>query len=106
MTIPAVGRTFGLLGCALVLAAPDVALAQAWPMHEIRAIIPLAPGNAQDVVGRIVLEQLSRQIGQPIVVENRAGAGGTTGAAVVAKAAADGHTVLVHYSSFSAGYAI
>src|SRR5262245_59898645 len=106
MMIRTVPRTFGLLGLALALAAPDAALAQVWPTRNIRAIIPLAPGNAQDVVGRIVLEQLSRQIGQPIVVENRAGAGGTTGAAVVAKAAADGHTVLVHYSSFSAGYAI
>jgi len=108
MIVPAVGRTFALLGFALALAfaAPDAVRAQAWPTHEIRAIIPLAPGNAQDVVGRIVLDQLSRQVGQPVVVENRAGAGGTTGAALVAKAAADGHTILVHSSSFSAGYAL
>src|SRR5499425_559183 len=106
MIVPAVGRTFGLLGFVFALAAPHVALAQAWPTHEIRAIIPLAPGNAQDVVGRIVLDQLSRQIGQPIVVENRVGAGGTTGAAVVAKAAPDGHTLLVHSSSFSASYSL
>ena len=104
--ISTVGRTFGLLGVVLAVAAPDAALAQAWPTHEIRAVVPLAPGNAQDVVGRIVFDQLSRQIGQPIVVENRAGAGGTTGAAVVAKAAADGHTILVHSSSFSAGYSL
>jgi len=106
MLIPALRRTFGLLGFALALAAPAAALAQAWPTHDIRAVIPLAPGNAQDVVGRIVLDQLSRQVGQPIVVENRAGAGGTTGAALVAKAPADGHTILVHSSSFSAGYAL
>ena len=104
--IPTAVRTFGMLGLALAIAAPDAARAQAWPTHDIRAIIPLAPGNAQDVVGRIVLDQLSRQIGQPIVVENRAGAGGTTGAAVVAKAAPDGHTILVHSSSFSASYSL
>src|SRR5712671_2649007 len=94
MIIRVVRRTFGLLGFALAIAAPGAARAQAWPTHDIRAVIPLAPGNAQDVVGRIVLDQLSRQIGQPIVVENRAGAGGTTGAAFVAKAGADGHTIL------------
>jgi tripartite-type tricarboxylate transporter receptor subunit TctC len=97
---------FGRLGVALAIAAPDAAFAQAWPTRTIRAIVPLAPGNAQDVVGRIVLDQLSRQIGQPIVVENRAGAGGTTGAAFVAKAEADGHTILVHSSAFSASYSL
>jgi tripartite-type tricarboxylate transporter receptor subunit TctC len=106
--ISAVRRTFELLGFAIAaaIAAPDAALAQAWPTQDIHAIIPLAPGNAQDVVGRIVLDQLSRQIGRPVVVENRAGAGGTTGAALVAKAAADGHTILVHSSSFSASYSL
>src|ERR1700704_2764506 len=79
MIIRVVRRNFGLLGFALAIAAPGAARAQAWPTHDIRAVIPLAPGNAQDVVGRIVLDQPSRQIGQPIVVENRAGAGGTTG---------------------------
>ena len=106
MIIRVVRRTFGLLGFALAIAAPGAARAQAWPTHDIRAVIPLAPGNAQDVVGRIVLDQLSRQIGQPIVVENRAGAGGTTGTAFVAKAGADGHTILVHSSSFSASYSL
>ena len=104
--MPTVRQTFGLLGLALAIAAPDAALAQSWPTRTIRAIIPLAPGNAQDVVGRIVFDQLSRQLGQPVVVENRTGAGGTTGAAVVAKSAADGYTILVHSSSFSAGHSL
>src|SRR5262245_27709168 len=104
--MPTVRQTFGLLGLALAIAAPDAALAQSWPTRTIRAIIPLAPGTAQDVVGRIVFDQLSRQLGQPVVVENRAGAGGTTGAAVVAKAAADGYTILVHSSSFSASHSL
>src|SRR5262245_28896088 len=106
MIIPTVRKAFRLLGLALAIAAPDAALAQVWPSRTIRAVIPLAPGNAQDVVGRIVFDQLSRQLGQPVVVENRAGAGGTTGAAVVAKSAADGYTILVHSSSFSASHSL
>src|SRR5437870_2384159 len=53
----------GALACALLIAAPAAALAQAWPSHTIQAVIPFAPGNANDVVGRIVLDQLSRQLG-------------------------------------------
>src|SRR5262249_138280 len=70
------------------------------------AIIPFAPGNANDVAGRIVLDQLSRQLAQPIVVENRSGAGGTTGVAYAAKAAPDGYTILVHSSTFSSAYSL
>ena len=69
-------------------------------------MIPFAAGNANDVVGRIVLDQLSRQLGQPIIIENRAGAGGTTGVASVAKAPPDGYTILVHSSTFSAAYSL
>jgi tripartite-type tricarboxylate transporter receptor subunit TctC len=93
------------LAC-IVMSAPDAAHAQAWPTHTIQAVIPFAPGNANDVVGRIVLDQLSRQLGQPIVIDNRSGAGGTTGVAFVAKAAPDGYTVLMHSSTFSAGYSL
>jgi tripartite-type tricarboxylate transporter receptor subunit TctC len=88
------------------MAAPNAVLAQAWPTKNIQAIIPFAPGNANDVVGRIVLDQLQKQLGHPIIVENRAGAGGTTGVASVAKAAPDGYTILVHSSTFSAGYSL
>jgi tripartite-type tricarboxylate transporter receptor subunit TctC len=99
----------GALACVSVVAAilaSDVALAQGYPSRTISAVIPFAPGNANDVVGRIVLDQLSRQLGQPIVIENRSGAGGTTGVAHVAKSAPDGYTVLVHSSTFSAGYSL
>jgi tripartite-type tricarboxylate transporter receptor subunit TctC len=80
--------------------------AQAWPTRQILAVIPFSAGNANDVVGRIVLDQLSQQLGEPIVIDNRAGAGGTTGVAFVAKANPDGYTILVHSSTFSAGQAI
>jgi tripartite-type tricarboxylate transporter receptor subunit TctC len=89
-----------------LIAAPQPAAAQAWPTKTIQAIIPFAAGNANDVVGRIVLDQLSRQLGHPIIVDNRAGAGGTTGVAFVAKAAPDGYTILVHSATFSSGYSL
>jgi tripartite-type tricarboxylate transporter receptor subunit TctC len=91
-----------------LLTVPAVAQAAtpAWPTRPILAVIPFSAGNANDVVGRVVLDQLSQQLGEPIVIENRAGAGGTTGVASVAKATPDGYTILVHSSTFSAGQAI
>ena len=79
----------------LVVAALDVA-AQAWPANPLHAIVPVGAGSSTDIVHRIVLEQLSVQLGQPIVVENRTGAGGTIGTALVAKAPADGYTLLAN----------
>jgi tripartite-type tricarboxylate transporter receptor subunit TctC len=96
----------GVMCAVLSFAASHTALAQAWPTKTIQAIIPFAAGNANDVVGRIVLDQLSKQLGHPIIVDNRAGAGGTTGVAFVAKAAPDGYTILVHSATFSSGYSL
>lgn len=95
-----------LLGVILSAAAfvSDPASAQNWPTRNITAIIPFAAGNANDLAARIVLEQLSRQVGQTIVIDNRPGAGGTTGVGAAARAEPDGHTILVHSSSFSAAY--
>jgi tripartite-type tricarboxylate transporter receptor subunit TctC len=90
----------------IAVLASTQANAQAWPTRSILAVIPFSAGNANDVVGRVVLDQLSQQLGQPIVIENRAGAGGTTGVASVARATPDGYTILVHSSTFSAGQAI
>lgn len=94
------------LGLALAGLAPERAAAQPYPARIITAIVPLSAGNAIDVTARIVLEQMSRQMGQPIVVENRVGAGGTVGSNAVAKAAPDGYTLLVHSSSFTAAAAV
>ena len=80
---------------ALCLLLTQVAAqAQDWPTRPIRAIIPFGAGSATDLVPRIVFEQLSSQLGQPIVVENRTGAGGTLGTSAVAKADSDGYTLL------------
>ena len=91
---------------ALALALPQAAHAQGWPNRTITTVIPLAAGNAIDIAGRIVLDQVSKQLGQPIVVENRVGAGGTIGANTAAKAAPDGYTLLVHSSTFAIGPAL
>ena len=91
---------------AAILAAAGAALAQTWPARTVTAVIPFTAGNANDIVGRIVLEQVSKQLGQPIIIENRPGAGGTTGVAAVAKSTPDGYTILVHSSSFSAAHVI
>jgi len=73
--------------------------AQTWPTKPIRAIVPFAAGSSTDIVPRVVFEQLSQQLGQTIVVENRAGAGGTLGAAFVAKSEPDGYTILASGSA-------
>jgi tripartite-type tricarboxylate transporter receptor subunit TctC len=73
--------------------------AQSWPTKPLRAIVPVAAGSTTDIIPRVVFEQLSPQLGQTIVVENRVGAGGTIGAGFVAKADPDGYTLLAHGSA-------
>src|SRR3954454_16486204 len=75
------------------------ATAQGWPTKPVKTIVPFAAGSATDIVPRVVFEQVSAQLGQSIVVENRAGAGGTTGAGLVAKADPDGYTLLANSSA-------
>ncbi len=90
---------------AAALATPAIskfAFAQAWPSRPLKAIIPFTAGSTVDIVGRIVLDPLSAQLGQPIVVENRGGAGGTIGSATVAKSDPDGYTLLINASAHSA----
>jgi tripartite-type tricarboxylate transporter receptor subunit TctC len=77
--------------------APSVARAQAWrPSRPIRMIVPFAPGGSNDIVGRIIADAAAQTLGQPIVVENRAGAGSMIGTELVARAAPDGHTILIN----------
>ena len=79
----------------LLLAAPLLALAQAYPAKPVRMIIPFAPGGASDFVGRIMQPKMADLLGQPIVVENRAGAAGNIGAEAAAKSAPDGYTIFL-----------
>jgi tripartite-type tricarboxylate transporter receptor subunit TctC len=75
--------------------------AQTWPTKPIRIIVPFTPGSGTDIIARTVSEKLSPQLGQPIVIENRPGAGGTIGGAIVAKSEPDGYTLFVHSSSYT-----
>jgi tripartite-type tricarboxylate transporter receptor subunit TctC len=89
-------------GALALPALPRPAASQAWPAKQpIKAMIPFSAGSSLDIVGRIVLEPLSSRLGQTIVVENRGGAGGTIGSAMVAKAEPDGYTLLVQASAHS-----
>src|SRR3989449_6817170 len=90
-----------IAGVALVAAAA-AAEGEAWPTRAIQVISPFTAGNANDTVARVVLDQVSRQLGQPFVIENKPGGGGTIGPAMVAKAEPDGYTILLHSSSLSA----
>lgn len=84
---------------ALASATLAGAAAEDWPTRSIKAIVPLTPGSATDTVARIVLDQLSTQLGQPVVVENRPGAGNTIGMAAAARSDPDGYTILINSSS-------
>src|SRR3954463_8105771 len=90
------------LAAALGAAVPSAASAQSWPTRPVTVVSPFTAGNASDLIGRITLEQVAKQVGQPFVVENCPGAGGTVGVNQVAKADPDGYTILMHSSSFSA----
>ena len=92
-------RLIGASALLLVLSSV-AALAQDWPAKQpIKVIVPFTAGSATDIVGRIVFEQVGKQIGQNFVFENRGGAGTTLGAAMVAKADPDGYTLLVNSTS-------
>ena len=90
-----------MLASALVT-APPAAQAQEWPKRQpVRVIVPLTAGSAIDLVGRLVFDQVSKQIGQTVVIENRSGASQTLGAGAVAKADPDGYTILVAGSALA-----
>jgi tripartite-type tricarboxylate transporter receptor subunit TctC len=89
-------RTFAF---ALLAGAATFAAAQSWPDKPVHFIIPFPPGGSTDVVGRLIADRLAQSLKQPFVIENKGGAGGTLGSDYVAKAPADGYTVLLGTSS-------
>lgn len=89
-----------MLGLAPCLASWG-ASAQTWPDRPVRIVVPLTAGSATDVMARIVAQRLSEQLGQPFIVDNRPGAGGTIGVGTVARAKPDGYTILVQSSSYT-----
>jgi tripartite-type tricarboxylate transporter receptor subunit TctC len=100
-------HAFVTIACLLTsFSGLEPASAETWPSKTVAAIAPFAAGSAADVMARIALDQILKQVGRPIVVENRVGAGGTLGANVVAKAAPDGYTILAHSSSLAAAHGL
>ena len=95
---------FLVLGCGILsgLIASPRALAQAaWPQHAVRIVVPYPPGGVTDLVIRQLSPLLSERLGQPVLIDNRAGAAGVTGTVSVARAAPDGYTLLVTFDNFS-----
>ncbi|MBI2716631.1 MAG: tripartite tricarboxylate transporter substrate binding protein [Rhizobiales bacterium] len=103
--MPSNRRRFLTLAAAALAtpALPRLGTAAAWPADKpIRAVVPFSAGSSIDILGRIVLDPLSRQLGQTIVIENRGGAGGSIGSGQVAKAEPDGYTLLINAAAHSA----
>lgn len=100
-SIAAKSLVLPLLAAVAAFSAASDARAQAWPAKPVKAVIAFPPGSTTDVVGRMVMDEVSKQIGQIIVPENRPGASTTTGTGFVAKAEPDGYTMLIASSSFT-----
>src|SRR3984893_10408858 len=88
-----------IAAAAITPALPRVSGAKRAPAKPIRVIIPFTAGSTTDIVARIVFEPLGRQLGQALVIDNRAGGGGTVGAAAGARAEPDGYTLMAHSSA-------
>lgn len=99
-------RRHSFITLLILLASVPSALADTWPAKPIKAVVPFGAGSATDIIPRMVFEQLQTQLGQPIVVENRGGAGGTIGAAQVVKSDPDALTWLVHSSAHTVAPAL
>jgi tripartite-type tricarboxylate transporter receptor subunit TctC len=94
LALPAV-----LAAAALGALAPQLAQAQSYPTKPVRLVVPYAPGGATDIIARAAAIELTKTLGQSVIVENRAGAGGNVGAELVAKSAPDGYTMVMSASS-------
>src|SRR4051812_38153220 len=101
-------KRFASTFVALVVIAGTTALAsaQAWPTRPIKAYIPFSAGSATDIIPRAVFDRVAAELGQPIIVENRGGAGGTIGVGTVVKADPDGYTILANSSAHTVAPAI
>src|SRR5215469_9853167 len=88
-----------VLSCLLILSIQRQATAQDYPANPVKLVVPFPAGGPADALGRILGEKLSQRWGQPVIIENRSGAGGNVGAAAVSRAAPDGYTLLLNASS-------
>ena len=90
-----------LTACAVLASGSRVAWAQSYPTRPVRVVVPFAPGGPTDIFARLIVQKLSDQLGKQFYIENVPGASGSIGTAQVAKAAPDGHTILLNVSSFA-----
>jgi tripartite-type tricarboxylate transporter receptor subunit TctC len=91
---------------AATLLAGGVAAQAAWPARPIRMVVPFTAGSGTDIIARTIGDTMAKSLGQPVVIENKPGAGGTIGAAQVARSEPDGYTVLIHSSGHALNPAI
>src|SRR5262249_59405599 len=99
-------QTAGAMIAACLAFAASPLSAETYPERPIRLIIPFAAGGPNDIIARPLADHMAQALGQPIVIENRAGANGILGTAVVAKSAPDGYTLLMTTGSFTANPAV
>src|SRR5438046_10688566 len=99
-------KTIAGISAAAILCAAGAALAQDYPSKPIRVSVPLTPGSGADIAGRIVAKHLGDAFKQPVLVENRPGAGGVIGTQALLNADADGYTLMVQSASHAANPAI
>ena len=91
----------GAAASVAVLSIPPLARAQSWPTRPIRLVVPFATGGGSDFIGRFMAQRLGQLLGQPVVVENRPGAGSTLGIEMVVKSPPDGYTLGLIASSYT-----
>lgn len=97
------GLKSGILGLALAVSAAGVWAQTAYPSRPVTFVVPVPPAGILDTVARMVAPSMSETLGQPVMIENKSGAGGNIAANAVARAAPDGHTLLIGYSMFHVG---
>jgi tripartite-type tricarboxylate transporter receptor subunit TctC len=83
------------IACVLLAACPALAPAQTYPTKPVRLIVPFPPGGSNDIVGRLIAEELTQRLGKQVIVDNRGGAGGVVGSEIAAHSDPDGHTLLI-----------
>jgi len=101
-----IARLVTLIAAGLAVAMPAHAQSQQYPVRPVRIVVPSSAGGTQDTLARLLAPRLSQMWGQPVVVENRGGAGGMIGASIVAKAAPDGYTLLLASPGFAVNAAL
>ena len=89
------------VGIVLAIAAAITAHAQSWPNKPVRVVVPFAAGGSTDIIARVICARLTQEFNQQFVVDNRGGAGGSTGAEIVVRANPDGYTLIIVATSYA-----